>query len=65
MLTEERVSNVSLVSFLDENPVRVSEPCDVAVVYACSERVDDGDCSSAIVAVDEKVSESDVFEDVL
>lgn len=65
MLTEKRVSNISLVSFLDEDPIRVSESCDVTVVDACSERIDDGDCSAAVVTVDEKVSESYVFEDVL
>lgn len=65
MLTEKRVSNISLVSTFDKNPVRVSEPSDVTVVYACPERIDDGDCSAAVVAVNEKVSESYVFEDVL
>lgn len=65
MLTKKRVSDISLVSTFDKNPVRVSEPCDVTVVYACPERVDDGDCSAAVVAIDEKISESYVFEDVL
>ena len=65
MLTEKRVSNISLVSFLDENAVSVSESYDVTVVDACPERIDDGVCSAAIVAIDKKISESYIFEDVL
>ncbi|KAF2533722.1 hypothetical protein F2Q70_00032827 [Brassica cretica] len=63
VLTEKRVS--SLVFFLDENAVSVSESCDVTVVNACPERIDDDDCSAVIVAIDEKISESYKFEDVL